>query len=82
MAKILKEKVTNLNGVKWLRTHALDTEGNALCFNSEYSPEMEEGIGQITCVDCVSLIQHCQSIPKSDLMPEYKNELFNKRPKK
>lgn len=81
MANILKEKVTNINGVKWLRTHAVHTEGNALCFNQEYVPEMEEGIGEISCVDCVSLIENFQEIPKSDLMPEYKNELFNKRRK-
>ena len=82
MANILKEKVTNPHGVKWLRTHAVDTEGNALCFTPEYSPEMEEGIGQISCVDCVSLIEHCQKISKNDLTPEYQNEMFNKRPKK
>ena len=80
--KIFKEKVTNIHGVKWVRTHAVGVEGEALCFgNYEDPPEVEEGIGQITCVDCIEIIKLCKSIKQSDLAPEYENELFNKRTK-
>jgi hypothetical protein len=81
MAKILKEKVENISGVKWLRTHAVDSEGNTLCFNPEYEPELEEGIGQITCVDCVEIIKICKTIEPNDLTPEHGNEMFHKRAK-
>ena len=81
MAEILKEKVENCNGVKWMRTHAIDFEGNALCFNPEYQPELEKSIVQITCVDCVEIIKICKSIEPTDLMPEYENEMFHKRTK-
>ncbi|MEQ8261623.1 MAG: hypothetical protein RH947_15100 [Alcanivorax sp.] len=79
MAKILKKRVENIKGMKWVRTHAVSAEGGALCFNPEYSPEMEGDVGEISCVDCVAIIEHCQTIDQGDLRPEYDNELFSRR---
>ena len=82
MARILKETVENSSGTKWVRTHALGTEDDALCFYStEHEPEMKEGIGEITCIDCIEIIKICKAINSDDLMPEYENEMFMKRTK-
>jgi hypothetical protein len=80
MTRILKQIVENRNGIKWVRTHAIGVEDEALCFsNTEYELEMEEGIGHITCVDCIAVIKLCKDINSDDLMPEYDNEMFMKR---
>ncbi|MCP3930379.1 MAG: hypothetical protein GY705_14905 [Bacteroidetes bacterium] len=84
MTDILIEKVTNKNGVTWVRTHGLDQEGSAFCSPGLHSDI--EGVsidtGQITCPDCISFIKFCKAIPSSDLLPEYENPLFSKRFKK
>ncbi|MBU2870532.1 hypothetical protein [Colwellia sp. E2M01] len=81
MAKTLIEKVVNRNGVKWIRTHAVDSEGSALCFNSDYEHEFEDSLGEISCVDCVEIIKLCHSIDVNDLAPEHDNQMFMKRSK-
>ena len=81
MAEVLFEKVTNPAGITWRRSHAINHEHFSLCSHALY-PGVEnitEGTGEITCPDCVSVIQHCKSISNDELAPEYENELFNKR---
>lgn len=80
MTETLIERLS-IKGRHWIRTHAIDTEGFALC--SKYiTPEtqnVELGVGNITCPDCIEIIKKCKSIPDADIKPEYENELFWKR---
>ena len=81
MAKILLERFTNLHGTAWVRSHGIGSECFALC-SSEIHPDADginEGVGQITCPDCIAVVQACREIPDADLAPEYNNELFNRR---
>jgi hypothetical protein len=81
MAKVLFEKVVNPHGVTWIRSYGIDGEHFALCSQALY-PGVEnitEGEGQITCPDCVNVIQLCKEIDSDDLAPEYNNELFHRR---
>jgi hypothetical protein len=81
MASILLERFTNIHGESWVRSHGSGVEGGAFC-SSEIHPGMEnvtEGLGQITCPDCVAVIEACKAISNDDLTPEYDNELFHKR---
>ncbi len=80
MTEILLERVS-IKGRNWVRTHATDTEGVALCSNSihEEDESVELGEGKVTCPDCIEVIKKCKGIPDSDLQPEYNNELFWKR---
>jgi len=80
MTEILIERV-NIKDRNWVRAHATDAEAFALCSKALH-PEMENvelGEGQITCPDCIRIIEKCKSIPDSDQQPEYENELFYKR---
>lgn len=81
MAVILKERVVNRNKQAWIRTHATDTELSALCSYEIHSEleTVEEGMGQITCPDCIAIVMRCQEIDKSDLAPEYDNEFLTKK---
>lgn len=81
MAHILFERVINLHGIAWVRAHGYGIEGFALCGTAVH-PGIEnvtEGEGQITCPDCIEVIEACKAIAASDLAPEYNNELFYKR---
>jgi hypothetical protein len=81
MANILIERFTNLHGTSWVRAHGIGFECFALC-SSAIHPDVdgvEEGIGHITCQDCIAVIQACKDIPDTDLAPEYDNELFHRR---
>lgn len=81
MAEILKEQVRNRHDKAWVRTHGVDPEGSALC-SGEINLDVENvevGIGQITCPDCIEVIKICHKIDPGELMPEYENELFSKR---
>ncbi len=81
MAQILLERVTNLHGKAWVRAHGSGVEGSAFC-SYEIHPGTEnvtEGTGQITCPDCIAVIEACKAVPEADLAPEYGNELFNRR---
>ena len=81
MAHTLIERFTNVHGVSWLRIHAYGVEGFAFCSNAIHpdADEIREGQGQITCPDCIEVIKLCKGIDDKDLVPEYTNELFNKR---
>lgn len=81
MADILIEKVTNRNGVSWIRTHAAEVEFLALCNHNIHSESENVRIGEgaITCPDCIEVIRKVHCIQESDLQPEYNNELFSKR---
>ena len=81
MASILLERFTNLHGKSWVRAHGSGVEGFAFCSNAIHSDldNVGEGIGQITCPDCIAVIEACQSIEAKDLAPEYNNELFHRR---
>jgi len=77
--KILKEKYTNINGLAWIRTHGVDHEGTALC-SIEVNEEIENievGIGQITCPNCIEVVKVCHSISPNDFAPEYENQLHS-----
>jgi len=81
MASILLERFTNIYGKPWVRSHGSGVEGAAFC-NIELHPSAEnitEGLGQITCPDCIAVIQACKRISTDDLAPEYDNELFHRR---
>lgn len=81
MAEVLKERFLNKNGVAWVRTHATDTEQNALCtysLNSE-TEGVELGVGQITCPDCIALIKKCHLVSESEMAPEYENEFLSRK---
>lgn len=81
MAEILKEQFRNRHDNAWVRTHGVDLEGSALC-SYEINPDAENvevGIGQITCPDCIEVIKICHKIDLTELMPEYENELLAKR---
>lgn len=81
MAEILIERVENPAGLSWLRMHAQNREGFALC-STAICPDVEGievGAGQITCPDCISVITCSKSIADSELAPEYDNQLFNRR---
>jgi hypothetical protein len=77
----LTEKVVNVHGVSWLRTHGTTHELLALC-SSTLHPDAD-GVslshGQITCPDCVEIIRRSKAIAESNLAPEYGNELFLRR---
>ena len=81
MAEVLFEKVTNPAGVTWIRSHAINSEHFAICTHALYPgvENISEGAGEITCPDCVDVIQRCKAISDDDLAPEYKNELFHRR---
>ena len=80
MTEILIERVST-KGRNWVRTHATDTEGFALCSQAlhEEIEKIEIGEGKVTCPDCIEIVKKCKGIPGSDLQPEYDNELFWKR---
>lgn len=81
MAAILSERFVNAGGIAWVRTHATNSELSALCSNALYPGVVgiEEGLGQVTCPDCIDIVRRCQAIAPSDLAPEYENEFFAKR---
>lgn len=80
MTEILIEKLC-IKGRNWIRTHATDTEGFALCSKALYEEieTVELNEGKVTCPDCIEIIKKCKGIPDSDQQPEYENELFWKR---
>ncbi|WP_444943063.1 hypothetical protein ACJJIK_13625 [Microbulbifer sp. ZKSA006] len=80
MTEILLERVS-IKGRNWVRTHATDTEGFALCSKAihEEIEAVELGEGKVTCPDCIEIIKKCKGIPDADQQPEYDNELFWKR---
>ncbi len=81
MASILLERFTNIHGKAWVRSHASGVEGSAFC-NDAIHPGLEnvsEGSGQITCPDCIAVIEACKAIQSGDLAPENDNELFHRR---
>ena len=80
MTEILLERVS-IKGRNWVRTHATDTEGFALCSKAihEEIEEVELGEGKVTCPDCIEIIKKCKVIPDTDQQPEYESELFWKR---
>ncbi|MFI8981162.1 hypothetical protein [Ectopseudomonas khazarica] len=81
MAEILKERIVNRTGLAWVRTHATDTELNALCSNAidVDSDDVEQSTGQITCPDCIEIIKKCHSISPTELMPEYESEFLARK---
>ena len=81
MAEILKEQVRNRHQNAWVRTHGVDPEGSALC-SPEINPDadnVEVGAGHITCPDCIEVIKICHRIDPRECLPEYENQLFDKR---
>jgi hypothetical protein len=84
VAEILKERFVNINGLAWIRTHATDTELNALCSNviNTDTDEVEQSTGQITCPDCIEIIKKCHSISTTELAPEYESEFLARKFKK
>lgn len=81
MAKILLERFTNRQGISWVRAHGYGVEGFAFC-SSGIHPDIEdisESMGQITCPDCIAVIETCKAVEDKDLAPEYKNEMFHRR---
>lgn len=81
MASILLERFTNIYGKSWVRSHGPGVEGAAFCRGEIFpgADNVTEGIGQITCPDCIAVIEACKEICSDDLAPEYNNELFHKR---
>lgn len=81
MTQVLFEKVVNPHGITWIRSHGINREHFSLCSNALYPgvEDITEGEGQVTCPDCVDVIQRCKAIDDNDLAPEYENELFNRR---
>ena len=80
MTEILIERVS-VKERNWVRTHATDTEGFALCSSAvhEEIEAVELGEGNVTCPDCIEVIKKCKGICDLDLQPEYENKLFWKR---
>jgi hypothetical protein len=81
MARILLERFTNIYGKSWVRSHGSGVEGAAFCSGEIHSDadNVTDGLGQITCPDCIAFIEACKAISNDDLAPEYENELFNRR---
>jgi hypothetical protein len=81
MTRVLFQKVVNPQGITWIRSHGIDHEYFALCSTAFYPrvDDITEGEGQITCPDCVDVVQRCKAISDTDLAPEYQNELFHRR---
>lgn len=80
MTDILLERVS-IKERNWVRTHATDTEGSAICSNAihEEMEAVELGESKVTCPDCIETIKKCKGISDTDLQPEYDNELLWKR---
>ena len=78
---ILVERIVNRIDVAWVRTHATDHEMTALCSPALHTDAdgVVEGVGQVTCPDCVEIVKRCQAIPAADLTPEYENELLARK---
>ena len=76
MTEILKERLTDAKGISWIKTHATDTEYNALCRSdlNENKDNVSISEGDVTCPDCIDIIKKCHSIKAHELMPEYENE--------
>ena len=81
MASILLERFTNIHGTSWVRAHGSGVESFAFCSNAIHQDleNVSQAIGQITCPDCIAVIEACKAIESKDLAPEYGNELFNRR---
>ena len=80
MAEIPVERVTNCDGLKWVRNHATGNEFDALCCGmTEADDQCEVGEGRITCVECISLINKCRSISDDDIAPENEDEVLNRK---
>ena len=81
MAQILLERVTNPHGKSWIRTHGTGVEGSAFCSRTIH-PDAEGirlGLGQISCPDCIAVIQCGKAVSDEDITPEYYSELFKQR---
>lgn len=81
MVIILVERFINRAGLAWVRTHATDTEMNALCSRALHPSveRVEEGVGQVTCPDCVEIVKRCHELIPSDLAPEYESLLLARK---
>ena len=81
MAHTLLERVNNVNGTKWIRAHGYGLEGFAFCSTAIHPGVhgITESQGQITCPDCIAVIEACKAIEANDLAPEYQNDLFHRR---
>lgn len=81
MAIILVERFIKRAGQAWVRTHATDTEMNALCSRALHPgiERVEEGVGQVTCPDCVDIVRRCHELAPSDLAPEYENQFLARK---
>lgn len=82
--EILKERYRNIHGDSWIRNHGTNDEGFALC-SLELHPEKEScdlSTGEITCMDCIALIDRCRSICDEMIAPEIDNVFLNRRLRK
>lgn len=76
MTETLVERLSK--GRNWIRTHGIDTEGYALCskcINPE-AQNVDVGVGNFTCPDCIEIIRKYKLIPDANIKPEYENEFF------
>jgi hypothetical protein len=81
VAHTLLERITNKHGTTWLRAHGYGIEGFALCSTAVH-PDVDgvtKGQDQITCPDCIWVVEACKAIDDHDLAPEYQNGLFSRR---
>lgn len=82
--EVLKERIKNRDKQSWIRHHATNDEGTALCSPSLHpeTASCELSTGSVTCMDCIAVIERCHSIGNDHIAPEVDNGFLRRKLRK